>query len=78
MPELFESSLLHNRVTFLEHIATVIRRRSLEGLVAAMGLSLNAVTARNARGLIEHRGYYTVAQLHDEPSSYPGDLSRPM
>jgi transposase len=38
-------------------------RRSREALVEAMGKALDAVTARDARGLFEHCGYRTSGQL---------------
>ena len=37
--------------------------RTREALVEAMGRALDAVTARDARGFFEHRGYRTPAQL---------------
>jgi transposase len=37
--------------------------RAREGLVEAMGRALDAVTARDARGFFEHRGYRVAAQL---------------
>jgi transposase len=36
--------------------------RTREALVEAMGEALDAVTARDARGYFEHRGYRVVAQ----------------
>ena len=36
--------------------------RTREGLVEAMGLALDAVTTRDARGFFEHRGYRTLGQ----------------
>jgi transposase len=33
-----------------------------EGLVEAMGRALEAVSARDARGFFEHRGYCTMGQ----------------
>jgi transposase len=36
--------------------------RTRAGLVEAMGRALDAVTARDARGFFEHRGYPTMAQ----------------
>jgi transposase len=38
------------------------RTRSREALIEAMGRSLDAVTASDARGFFEHRGYRTTAQ----------------
>ena len=46
--------------------ALLLRRagaRTREALVEAMGRALDAVTARDARGFFEHRGYRTPAQL---------------
>jgi len=37
--------------------------RTREALLEAMGLALDAVTARDARGFFEHRGYRSLAQL---------------
>ena len=37
--------------------------RAREGLVEAMGRALDAVTAGDARGFFEHRGYRVAAQL---------------
>ncbi len=37
--------------------------RTRESLVEAMGSALDAVTARDAQGFFEHRGYRVVAQL---------------
>jgi transposase len=37
--------------------------RTHKGLLEAMGWALERVTARDARGFFEHRGYYTAAQL---------------
>jgi transposase len=37
--------------------------RTREALLAAMGKALDAVTASDARGFFEHRGYRTTAQL---------------
>ena len=34
-----------------------------EALIEAMGRALEAVTAMNARGFFEHRGYRATAQL---------------
>jgi len=36
--------------------------RSREALIEAMGRSLDAVTASDARGFFEHRGYHATAQ----------------
>jgi transposase len=36
--------------------------RTREGLVGAMGRALEAVSARDARGFFEHRGYCTMGQ----------------
>ncbi len=36
--------------------------RTREGLVEAMGRALEAVSARDARGFFEHRGYCTMGQ----------------
>jgi hypothetical protein len=36
--------------------------RTRAGLVEVMGRALDAVTARDARGFFEHRGYPTMAQ----------------
>ena len=35
--------------------------RTREALLEAMGRTLGAVTARDARGFFEHRGYYRAA-----------------
>lgn len=37
--------------------------RTCQTLIEAMGRALDAVTAREARGFFEHRGYRTAAQL---------------
>jgi transposase len=37
--------------------------RTREALLEAMGWALDAVTAKDARGFFEHRGYYATAQL---------------
>ena len=37
--------------------------RTREALVEAMGRALDAVTASDARGFFEHRGYRATAQL---------------
>jgi transposase len=37
--------------------------RTHKGLLEAMGWALETVTARDARGFFEHRGYYAAAQL---------------
>jgi transposase len=37
--------------------------RTREALVEAMGGALEAVTANDARGFFEHRGYHATAQL---------------
>jgi transposase len=37
--------------------------RTREALLEAMGRSLDAVTADDARGFFEHRGYRATAQL---------------
>ena len=37
--------------------------RTREALLEAMGRALDAVTASDARGFFEHRGYRTTAQL---------------
>lgn len=39
------------------------RARTREALIEAMGRALEAVTAMNARGFFEHRGYRATAQL---------------
>ncbi len=47
-------------------VKTLLRKaaaRTREGLVGAMGSALDVVTARDARGSFEHRGYSLVAQL---------------
>ena len=38
------------------------RSRTREALLEAMGGALNAVSANDARGLFEHRGYHATAQ----------------
>jgi transposase len=40
-----------------------LEARTHEALVEAMGRALDAVTARDARGFFEHRGYRVAAQL---------------
>jgi transposase len=37
--------------------------RTREALMEAMGRALDAVTADDARGFFEHRGYHPMAQL---------------
>jgi len=37
--------------------------RTCEALIEAMGLALGAITAKDARGFFEHRGYRTTVQL---------------
>jgi transposase len=37
--------------------------RTREALIEAMGRALEAVTAKDARGFFEHRGYHAAAQL---------------
>ena len=37
--------------------------RTCEALIEAMGWALEAVTAKDARGFFEHRGYRAAAQL---------------
>jgi transposase len=37
--------------------------RTREALIEAMGRALKAVTAKDARGFFEHRGYHAAAQL---------------
>ena len=37
--------------------------RTREALIEAMGRALTAVTAKDARGFFEHRGYRAAAQL---------------
>jgi transposase len=47
-------------------VKTLLRRfeaRTREALVEAMGRALDAVTARDAHGFFEHRGYRVVGQL---------------
>ena len=47
-------------------VKTLLRKaaaRTREGLVEAMGSALDVVTARDARGFFEHRGYRVMAQL---------------
>jgi len=39
------------------------RTRTREALVEALGAALDAVTARDARGFLEHCGYRRVGQL---------------
>ncbi len=46
-------------------LKTLLRKtgaRTREALIKAMGRALDAVTAQDARGFFEHRGYRTVAQ----------------
>jgi hypothetical protein len=38
------------------------RSRTREALLEAMGWALDAVTAKDARGFFEHRGYHVTAQ----------------
>jgi transposase len=47
-------------------LKTLLRKsgaRSREALIEAMGQALKALTARDARSFIEHRGYHAKAQL---------------
>ncbi len=47
-------------------LETLLRKtgaRTREALVEAMGRALEAVTASDARGFFEHRGYRAAAQL---------------
>ena len=47
-------------------LKTLLRKtgaRTREALVEAMGRALDAVTASDARGFFEHRGYRATAQL---------------
>ncbi len=47
-------------------LKTLLRKtgaRTREALVEAMGRALDAVTAGDARGFFEHRGYRAAAQL---------------
>ncbi len=42
--------------------------RTRAALIEAMGLALNAVTASDARGFFEHRGYGVAAICYDRRS----------
>ena len=47
-------------------VKTLLRKagaRTCEALIEAMGWALEAVTAKDARGFFEHRGYRAAAQL---------------
>jgi transposase len=51
---------------FAKKIKGLVRKaeaRSREVLIEAMGRALEALTARDARGFFEHRGYHAAAQL---------------
>ena len=42
-----------------------VEARTREALVEAIGMALSAVSARDARGFFEHRGYRAAVQLFD-------------
>jgi hypothetical protein len=44
-------------VTFLEHLATVLRHRTSEGTVEAMGLALDAAMVHDTQAFMAHLTY---------------------
>jgi transposase len=46
----------------LKALLRKVERRTREALLAAVGRALDAVTASDARGFFEHRGYRPLAQ----------------
>ena len=47
----------------IKHILREIRASTKECLIEAMGRALDAVSASDAPGFFEHRGYHAAAQL---------------
>ena len=54
-----------HRRSVLSKLKTLLRKarsHTREALLEAMGWALDAVTAKDARGFFEHRGYHVTAQ----------------